>query len=46
MIASSRARILLVEDEPIVGELIQTMLEHAGYTILGRAAVGLGGADA
>ncbi|NLD72604.1 MAG: PAS domain S-box protein [Chloroflexi bacterium] len=40
MKASENARVLVVEDEPMVGEMIQAMLEHAGLRVVSRAETG------
>ena len=37
---TEQATVLVVEDEPMVGEMIQAMLEHVGYRVVGRALSG------
>ncbi len=34
-------RVLIVEDEPLVGEMIQRTLDDVGYTVVGKAVDGL-----
>ncbi len=40
-----RAKVLIVEDNFLVGEMIQGVVEEAGYTVVGRAMDGRQGVE-